>query len=91
MLNLEFVHYFACVVRAMTKCLILLSDVEWPSSVLFSVMYLPIFLASSVLNGCKIQGVCVVSENEGMLMFVVLFTPRSKWAPLKKGTSTGLC
>lgn len=74
----------------MTESLILLSDVEWPSSVLFSVMYLPIFLASSVLNVCKIQGEYVLAENEGVLM-LVLSTPRSKWAPLKKGTSTDLC
>lgn len=59
--------------------------------VLFSVSYLPIFLASSVLNGCKTQGEYVAAENEGVLMFGVLFTPRSKWAPLKKGTSTDLC
>lgn len=54
-------------------------------------MYFPIFLASSVLNGCKIQVEYIVAENEGVQMFVVLFTPRSKWAPLKKGMSTDLC
>lgn len=37
------------------------------------------------------DGSKVVPEIEGVLMFVVLFTPRSKWAPLKKGTSTDLC
>lgn len=75
----------------MTESLTLLSDVELLSSVIFNVMYLPVFLASSVLNGCKLQGEHVIAENEGVLMFAVIFTPRSKWAPLKKGTSTDLC
>lgn len=48
-------------------------------------------LASSVLNGCNRECESVVTENEGVPMFVVLLTPRSKWAPLKKGTNTDLC
>lgn len=59
------VDIFAYVLTAMIESLILLCDEELPSSVLFSAIYVPVFLVSIVLNGSRTQCEYAVAQNEG--------------------------